>query len=188
MPSCPEDSVRVKVWNPLLRVAHWGLATAVTVALASDENRAVHEVAGYAAFGIVALRIVWGFVGPTHARFLDFVRPPGEILAYLKSLIRRSPRRYMGHNPAGGAMIVALLALVITTAVSGWMSETDRFFGVGWVEGLHAASANLLMFLLVAHIAGVVASSVIHRENLVRAMITGSKPAVVTGIQSQRGS
>jgi cytochrome b len=166
---------RVLVWDPLVRFAHWALAAAVLLALVSDENRRLHEIAGYAAFGIVGLRIAWGFVGSRHARFIDFVRGPGHVTAYLHSLLNRNPRHYLGHNPAGGAMIIALRAAVVTAGVSGWMSETDRFFGVAWVEDVHAASANLLIFLIIGHLLGVVVSSLVHRENLVRAMITGRK-------------
>jgi cytochrome b len=170
----------VKVWDPLLRLAHWGLAAAVTLALVSSEDRRLHEAAGYVAFGIVVLRVVWGVVGPVHARFTDFVRSPAAVLAYLRDLTRLSARRYVGHNPAGGAMIVALLLLVLVAGVSGWMSETDRFFGVGWVEDIHSAAGNLLIFLVISHVVGVIVSSILHGENLVRAMITGRKPAKVS--------
>jgi cytochrome b len=171
------DGGSMKVWDPLVRFAHWGLAAAVMLALVSSDDRKLHEAAGYAALGIVGLRIIWGFIGPTHARFASFVRPPREVLAYLRDLLRFRARRYIGHNPAGGAMIVALLVLVLAAGVSGWMSETDRFFGVSWIEDLHAGSANLLMFLVIGHVMGVLASSMLHGENLIRAMITGRKPA-----------
>lgn len=170
----------VKVWDPLLRLAHWGLAAAVTLALVSSEDRGLHEAAGYVALGIVGLRILWGVVGPIHARFTDFVYSPGTVLAYLRDLSRLNARRYLGHNPAGGAMILAMLALILVAGVSGWMSLTDRFFGVGWVEDLHSASGNLLMFLVIGHVLGVIVSSMLHGENLVRAMITGRKPAKIT--------
>jgi cytochrome b len=122
------------------------------------------------------LRVIWGFVGSVHARFADFVRSPGAVLAYLGDVARLHPRRYLGHNPAGGAMIVALLGLVLVAALSGWMSETDRFFGVFWVEAVHSGSANLLIGLIVLHVIGVVMSSLLHGENLIRAMITGRQP------------
>ena len=170
----------VKVWDPLLRLAHWGLAGAVTLALVSDEDRKLHEAAGYVALGIVAFRIAWGFVGPRHARFSDFVRSPGAVLAYLRDVFRLRARRHLGHNPAGGAMILALFGLVLTAGISGWMSETDRFFGVGWVEGLHSASANLLLLLVIGHVIGVFVTSFLHGENLVRAMVTGRKPAALS--------
>ena len=141
----------------------------------SDEGRALHEGAGYAALALVLVRILWGFLGPRHARFSSFVRSPGAVLTYLKDAAGLRARRYLGHNPAGGAMILLLLAMVATAGISGWLSETDRFFGVAWVEDLHRASANALIALIAFHVAGVAFSSVAHGENLVRAMITGRK-------------
>jgi cytochrome b len=170
----------VTVWDPLVRLFHWGLAATVIIALMSDENRSLHEAVGYAAAGLVLVRLAWGFVGSPHARFADFVRSPGAVLAYLKDVARLRAPRHLGHNPAGGAMIVALLGLVLLAAFSGWLQGTDLFFAVGWVENLHAASANLLIVLVVLHVAGVVASSLFHRENLLRAMITGRKPLDVS--------
>jgi cytochrome b len=166
----------VRVWDPLVRAFHWSLAAAVLIALMSDQSRTLHKSAGSVAAGLVVLRVIWGFVGSVHARFADFVRSPGAVLAYLGDVARLHPRRYLGHNPAGGAMILALLGLVLVAALSGWMSETDRFFGVFWVEALHAGSANLLIGLVVLHVIGVVMSSLLHGENLIRAMITGRKP------------
>jgi cytochrome b len=165
----------IKIWDPIVRVFHWGFAAAVFIALMSDEDRALHEAAGYAALALVLVRILWGFLGPRHARFSSFVRSPGAVLAYLKDAAGLRARRYLGHNPAGGAMILLLLAMVATAGISGWLSETDRFFGVAWIEDLHRASANALIALIAFHVAGVVFSSVMHGENLVRAMITGRK-------------
>jgi cytochrome b len=171
----------VKVWDPLVRVVHWLLAASVTFALISDESRSLHKLAGYIAVGLVVLRIIWGFTGPQHARFADFVRSPAAIYSYLRDVVLFRPRRYIGHNPAGGAMIVLLLFLVLVTGFSGWLSETDRFFGVGWVEVIHAGGANLLIGLIVLHVAGVVLSSLMHGENLIRAMFTGRKPVETLG-------
>jgi len=149
----------VRVWDPLVRFGHWLLAASVIFALMSDESRSLHKLAGYAAAGLVVLRVVWGFVGSKHARFADFVKSPTVVLAYLRDLIRLHPRRYLGHNPVGGIMIVLMLLLVLVTASSGWLSETDRFFGVGWVEAVHAGGANLLIGLIVLHVGGVILSS-----------------------------
>jgi cytochrome b len=165
----------VKVWDPVVRVFHWSFAAAVFIALMSDEDRALHEAAGYAALALILVRVLWGFLGPRHARFSSFVRSPGAVLAYLKDAAGLRARRYLGHNPAGGAMILLLLAMVATAGISGWLSQTDRFFGIAWVEDLHRASANALIALIAFHVAGVVFSSVMHSENLMRAMITGRK-------------
>ncbi len=172
------EAAEVFVWDRFVRVFHWATAALVAVAFIID-NRAIHEAAGLTVLPLVGLRILWGFGGPAHARFNDFVRRPGAILGYLRALRGGDPPRYLGHNPAGGAMVVALLGLLLLTASTGWLSETDRFFGVAWVSGLHALVSHLLLLAIGLHVAGVLASSLLHRENLVRAMLTGRKPAQI---------
>lgn len=167
----------IRVWDPLVRIFHWSLAAAVGIALISDEHRSVHEAVGYVAIALVLVRAVWGLIGPDHARFSNFVRSPVVVLAYLADVVQLRAPRYIGHNPAGGAMIVLLMLTVLIAGTSGWMSETDRFFGVAWVEDVHRYSANALFALIAFHIVGVVVSSLLHGENLVRAMITGRKAA-----------
>ena len=174
------DAAQVKVWDPVVRVFHWSLAAAVMLALISDEDRGLHEAVGYVALALILIRLIWGFIGPRPARFSSFVQPPSAILAYLRDVARFRARRYLGHNPAGGAMILLLMATVVTAGISGWLSQTDRFFAVAWVEDLHSASANLLIALIVFHVIGVALSSLMHGENLVRAMVTGRKPLVTS--------
>jgi cytochrome b len=99
------------------------------------------------------------------------------VLRYLTLLQAGRAPRHLGHNPAGGAMIVALLGLLIIVSISGWLSQTDAYFGVPWVDHLHHISAYLLLGLIGLHVVGVIISSWLHRENLVLAMITGRKPA-----------
>ena len=183
----------VQVWDPLVRFFHWSLVLAFTVAYASGEEwLALHVAAGYAIGGLLIFRIVWGIVGPGHARFSDFVRSPTAIRAYLQDLVRLRAPRYLGHNPAGGAMVVALLASLALTTVSGlalygsaeFAGPLEGFvshatFWADALKGLHEVAANLTVLLIVLHIGGVLVSSVLHRENLVRAMITGSKPTEV---------
>ena len=174
------DTGQVKVWDPVVRIFHWSLAAAVMLALISDEDRGLHEAAGYVALALILIRLIWGFIGPRPARFSSFVQSPSAILAYLRDVARFRARRYLGHNPAGGAMIFLLMATVVTAGISGWLSQTDRFFAVAWVEDLHSASANLLIALIIFHVIGVVLSSLMHGENLVRAMVTGRKPLVTS--------
>lgn len=164
------------VWDGFVRLFHWATAALVLIAAVVD-NRAIHEAAGLTVLPLVGLRIVWGFAGPAHARFSDFVRRPAAVVGYLRALRGGHPPRYLGHNPAGGAMVVVLLGLLVLTAGSGWLSETDRFFGVQWVSDLHAIVANTLLWAVGLHVAGVLISSRLHKENLVRAMLTGRKPA-----------
>ena len=172
-----ERPATVRVWDPLVRLFHWSLVISFTIAWLGEGGRGLHQGAGYVVLALVGVRLIWGFVGSRHARFRDFVPRPKGLLAYLKSLPSGHPRRYLGHNPAGGAMILLLLAMLILTGGSGWLTTTDAFWGIVWVEDLHKAAANLTMALVCAHLAGVVFSSLAHRENLVLAMITGRKRA-----------
>lgn len=168
----------VKVWDPLVRVFHWSLVIAFVVAWATgDELQRVHEIAGYTIAGLVAFRIVWGLVGSTHARFTDFVRSPAAVARYLLNTARLRARRYLGHNPAGGAMILALLVMLAVICTTGFLMTTDAFWGVEWVEETHEVAVNLTLVLIGLHLAGVAVASIEHRENLVRAMITGRKRA-----------
>ena len=166
----------VKVWDVFVRLFHWGLVASFAVAwLSADEWDRLHEWAGYAACALVGLRVVWGFVGTKHARFSDFVRSPLVVLSYLNDVLWGRERRYLGHNPAGGAMIVALLLGIIGLGLTGWMMTVDRFWGAEWVEELHEVLAHGLLALVILHVFGVLFASVSHRENLVRAMLTGRK-------------
>ena len=114
MSAVPEPQGGVRVWDPLVRIFHWTLATAFLGAFLFEDPRALHRSFGYVAVGAVAVRIVWGLVGPGHARFADFVPTPAGFLAYVRDSRAGRERRYLGHNPAGGAMVVALLAVVLT--------------------------------------------------------------------------
>jgi cytochrome b len=166
----------VKVWDPFVRVFHWSLVGLFVLAYATgDEVEQVHIAAGYAIVTLLALRVAWGFVGPRHARFSDFVRSPREILAYLRDVVRKKPRRHLGHNPAGGLMIVGLIAMLLGTGATGFMMTTDAFWGAKWVEEVHEGLANATVALVLLHVLGVAVSSLQHRENLVAAMITGRK-------------
>jgi len=166
----------VKVWDPLVRVLHWGLVASFAIAfITADELRGVHEWAGYVLVAIVGLRIAWGLIGSRHARFVDFVYRPGTVLAFLRDTLRFRAVRYLGHNPAGGAMVIALLLTLAVIATTGIMMESTAFWGEEWVEEVHEACANIALALVVLHIAGVLLASVEHGENLVRAMITGRK-------------
>ena len=166
----------VKVWDLFVRAFHWSLVALFATAYATgDEIEQVHIAAGYAIAALLALRIVWGFMGPTHARFSNFVRSPREVLVYLRDVALVRAPRYLGHNPAGGTMIIALIAMLIGTCVTGVMMTTDAFWGVKWVEVTHQALANGTLGLIVLHVIGVLVASFEHRENLVKAMVTGMK-------------
>lgn len=166
----------MRVWDLPLRVFHWTLAAAVLIAyFSANVFDRVHEIAGYAALGLILFRLLWGFVGTRHSRFQSSVRPLPVVLRYVRAIAQGRPGRYVGLNPAGGAMALALLALLVISTISGWMQVTQRFFGVAWVEAIHSYSSDLVMILVVVHVLGVFLMCVLQKENLVSAMFTGRK-------------
>lgn len=166
----------VRVWDPLVRLFHWSLVIAFAVAWASgDELEQLHEGIGYSIVGLLAFRVVWGFAGTTHARFADFLYRPSTIIRFLVDTARLRAKRYLGHTPAGGAMVLAFLVVLAIAAGTGIMMTTDAYWSVEWVEEAHELAANVAVLLVGLHLAGVFIASVEHRENLVRAMFTGRK-------------
>jgi cytochrome b len=167
---------RVLVWDVAVRVFHWGLVAAVAVAwLTGGSGDRLHELAGSTAAALVLFRLIWGFAGTRHARFTDFVRGPVATLNYLGLMARGRAPRHIGHNPAGGAMILILLALLTVAAATGAMQVTNAFYGVAWVDTTHRVAANGLLMLVPLHVLGAIASSLMHRENLIASMISGMK-------------
>jgi cytochrome b len=176
--STPERSAgRVQVWDPFVRVFHWLLVAgfAANYFELVREGKLAHQVIGYVVLGLVAARILWGFVGPRHARFSSFISRPSEVLRYVGDMLAHRSRRHVGHNPAGAAMVLALLAAAILVGATGWLSTTDWFFGSDFMEEAHEILANLMLALAGLHILGVIHASWRHRENLVKSMVTGRK-------------
>jgi cytochrome b len=174
--TAPDAGQTVRVWDPFVRVFHWSPVITFVVAWATgDELQSVHETTGYVIVGLLVSRILWGLVGSTHARFSDFVYRPSAVISYLVDMGRLRARRYLGHNPAGGAMVLALLIMLAATCTTGIMMTTAPFWGAEWVEELHELAANLTVLLVGVHLAGVAFASLEHRENLVKAMISGRK-------------
>ena len=168
----------VKVWDPLVRVAHWALVASIGAAWWTRHGgERLHEWLGYAALALITLRIIWGFVGSRYAQFSQFVRSPRATLAYARQIAQHTEPRHIGHNPLGAWMIVALLTMVAATGFTGWLYTTPQFWGLEWVERLHEWCSHLLLALAALHVGGVIFSSVRHRENLVAAMVTGTKRA-----------
>ncbi|WP_046864005.1 cytochrome b/b6 domain-containing protein [Microvirga massiliensis] len=192
-------ATEIRVWDPFIRIAHWLIAAGVLLNWFTDEPLWLHTWVGYLIAGLVIARVLWGFTGPEHARFVSFLRGPRSVFDYLAGLVRFSSRRYVGHSPAGGAMIVALLFMIAVTAGTGMANlAADR--GEGPLSGIiakverpprvpsqrrppllikevHETMANITLFLVVLHVGGVVLASLAHRENLVLAMVTGRKRA-----------
>jgi len=169
-------ATRILVWDIPTRIFHWLLAGSFIGAFVTAESemfRAVHVALGYLLLALIGFRIVWGIVGTRYARFSAFAFGPSKVWAYLKSLLTRSPQHYLGHNPAGSWAIYGLLLLGVLAGATGYATYNE--IGGEWFEELHEALANTMLALVGVHIAGVVVSSLLHRENLVKSMINGYK-------------
>jgi cytochrome b len=216
-----QETIFVRIWDPFVRVAHWTIVIAFVIAyVTEDDLLSLHVWAGYVIGLVVLMRLIWGFIGPKHARFTDFLYRPSEVWAYVRGLTSGRAHRFLGHSPAGGAMVVMLILGLLTTVGSGlWLYAIEKNAGplaglavshgehgttIGherpdddhdddeddredhndagdtkdddefWEE-THELLANLTLFLVILHVAGVLLASYVHRENLVKAMITGLK-------------
>lgn len=165
-----------RVWDPLVRIGHWLLALSIALAWFTKEGGGIwHEWIGYVSIALVALRVVWGGVGSRYARFTQFVRSPAATWRYARQLWQGRKIRYIGHNPLGGWMILVLLVNTALAGLSGWLYTTNAYWGEKWLEDLHEAFAISLLVFVALHVAGVIATSVFQRENLVAAMLNGYK-------------
>lgn len=168
--------VLVKVWDPVVRLFHWTVVTAVMLnLLVLNPGGRFHRWTGYVAAAALLVRVIWGFVGTRHARFAEFVPGPRRLIRYLRDLGNGNQPHYLGHNPAGAVMMLALMGLLAVVSITGYMTQTDTFWGADWVEELHSVSANLILVLALVHALAALYESWNHRENLVWAMITGRK-------------
>lgn len=166
----------ILVWDAPVRIFHWLMVLCFAGAYLTAETdslRLVHVTLGYTMAGLVGFRLVWGIVGSRYARFSNFIRGPAAIIRYLRSLISGHPERFVGHNPAGAVAIIALLGATLLLVATGWANYND--IGGDLTEELHEGVANAMLALVVIHVAAVLASSWLHRENLVGAMLHGHK-------------
>ncbi|RIX43612.1 MAG: cytochrome B [Rhodocyclales bacterium GT-UBC] len=167
---------KILVWDWPVRVGHWLMAGAFCLAWLtadSESYRLVHVFAGAVVLGVASFRLPWGFIGTRYARFVEFVRGPLSVRDYLAGLLRLDPAHHVGHNPAGGWAIVLLLGLGIVTALAGWATYNE--IGGHLLEELHEGLATTMLLVVIVHLAGVFSGSLLHGENLVRAMFTGKK-------------
>jgi cytochrome b len=171
-------SQRILVWDVPTRVFHWLLVVSFAGAFLTAESeryRDIHVALGYTLLGLIAFRLLWGFIGSRYAQFRSFLFKPGEIVAYMISMFKAKPAHYVGHNPAGSVSVYLLLALGIATGVTGVIVFQD--IGGDMLEELHEVTAYAMLTIIALHVVGVLVSSVMHRENLPRSMITGLKSA-----------
>lgn len=172
----PEAPATVRAWDPMVRIFHWSLLASFTAAYVSaGEWERVHTKIGYVVAGLVAFRVVWGMIGSKNARFRDFIYRPSTVFGFLRDSIAMKAKRYIGHNPAGGAMVIALLAAISGISVTGYMMGMDAYWGQEWVENTHKAIVYMTLGLVALHVAGVLLASFEHKENLIKSMITGTK-------------
>lgn len=180
----------VKVWDPFVRVFHWTLVLSFSIAYITEEDfLVIHSFAGYTVLALLVLRIVWGLIGTRHARFSDFIFSPQTIKAFIKDTLYLRAKRYLGHNPAGGAMILLMIISLLITTVTGlaiygieeqagplasWYTQSDSLWGDVFEE-THEFFANFTLLLVFIHVAGVIIESFIHKENLVQSMVDGKK-------------
>jgi cytochrome b len=184
-----KSQAMIKVWDPLVRVFHWSLVIAFfTAYLTEDDFLTLHTWAGYTVLGLIVFRLLWGFVGSNYARFSSFVTSPRIAWQYFKDALLFRAKRFLGHNPAGGMMIVLLLISLLLTTLSGLaaygaVESAGPLAGLGTIGELgedmlkevHEFFANFTIMLVIVHVGGVIFESLAHRENLVRAMFNGYK-------------
>lgn len=179
----------VTAWDPLVRVFHWSLVFFFLLAFVTeDEWMDLHAWAGYSVALLVGFRLVWGLVGTRNARFFSFVKSPRAVKNHLREMLSLKPSHYLGHNPVAAIMVIALLASIAVVACSGIILIATEGQGPlagtvfstwhgEWLEDLHEFFADFTLLLVFAHVGGVLFSSFLEGENLVRAMITGRKKA-----------
>jgi cytochrome b len=182
---------RILIWDIPTRLFHWTLATSFAAAWLtseSDQWLGVHVFLGYLMLGLVAFRVLWGLVGSHYARFASFCFGPKAALNYLREVMSGKAARHVGHNPAGSLAIYLLLLLTVVVGVTGFftLGGEEQQGAVGGLlnitqgrvfKKLHEASATAMLLLVLGHIAGVVVESFLHKENLARSMVTGTKLA-----------
>ncbi len=167
---------RIKIWDPVVRIFHWSLVGGFAAnALFVDSESNLHLMIGYAIIMLVAVRLVWGFVGSQYARFTSFPPSANDAMAQVQDMVTGRVTIHKGHTPLGALMIYNLLFTLAVIGLSGWLMTTDMFWGVEWPEELHEVAVSWAEFSVVLHIAAVIFESIRTHVNLPRAMVTGYK-------------
>lgn len=177
----------IKAWDPLVRIFHWSLVFFFLLAfITEDDWLSIHVQAGYAVLLLIGFRLFWGVVGSRQARFSTFVKSPATVFSYLKAMLSFKVPHYLGHNPVAAVMVIALIVSIIMVSFTGMIVIASEGKGPlastlfsswrgEWMEEVHEFFANFTMLLVLAHVSGVLISSLLEGENLVKAMITGNK-------------
>ena len=170
----------VLVWDLPVRVFHWLLVISFAGAWLTSESEAqqmLHYAFGYAACALVLLRVIWGVVGTRYARFTQFIKGPTETVQHLKSLLKSkdstSDTGNLGHNPAGALAMLALMAMVLLIGLTGYWNVKELYGDL--MEEAHESIASITLALVLIHVAAAIVMSLIQKENLVKAMVTGKK-------------
>jgi cytochrome b len=164
------------VWDIVTRVFHWSLVVAFcTAQVTAEEWDPVHEYAGYVVLSLVAFRILWGLVGPRNVRFCEFVKSPRMIMTHVVKVWTGRHTAEAGHNPAGGAMVIVLLAWLALTGLTGWLSVNVSEAFAESLEELHEFLGEFSWLLVLVHITGVILMSFVERQDLARSMFDGKK-------------
>ena len=166
----------VRVWDLFVRCFHWALVACVLANwFIVDDGEDLHQWLGYLASALVGARVVWGFVGPHHARFSSFWPTPARMAHHVRQLLARQPDHSPGHNPLGALMMMLLMALVLALGVTGFLQTTDRFWGDELMQDLHEWLGQALITAAGLHAAAALVMGRLERTRLVRAMVTGIK-------------
>jgi len=166
----------ILVWDMPVRVFHWLLAICFTGAWLSSESERwalIHYAFGYTACLLVLIRLVWGLIGTRYARFSQFLKSPRAVIVHFMAILRGHPHHDIGHNPAGGLVMFALMLFILLIGFTGYLSVKE-FLG-NFVSEAHEAVASLALGLVIVHIMAAIAMSLIERQNLVRSMVNGKK-------------
>lgn len=167
----------VLVWDPIVRITHWSVAALVLWDIYEDSGGPLHRNLGYAAACLVLVRVAWGIAGSGAGNIREWIPGRRSLVAYVKAAVAGHPPRYLGHNPLGAMMMLALWILILSLVVTGWMSRLDRFWGEDGPKDIHAILAYVLLALVCLHVVAAVLMGRLHQENLILAMVTGRKPA-----------
>lgn len=170
-----ESPTHVPVWDRVVRITHWSVATLVLWDLFEDSGGPLHRNLGYVAAALVAVRLIWGVVGSPNARFATWWPRLSTVRSYAASLRARKPMKFTSHNPIGALGMLAMWGLILALAATGWLSRLDAFWGEDWPIDVHAWLAYTLAALVVVHVSAAIIMSVLHKDNLVVAMLTGKK-------------